>query len=130
VVALTGIVLLVAVRLLTEEGESMKVTTKHHVLRYPLIVYSGGPQSQIGILPRGTSLRYVESFPEGFDRFIVFVNVERSPLPLDDISPPELVDPLSAPPGRRTITTEELQKLLHSLSVERGDLNKLLESYE
>jgi hypothetical protein len=115
---------------LTEEGISMNVATKHHVLQEPLVVYSGGPQSQIGVLPRGTSLRYVESFPEGFDRFIVFVNVERSPLPLDEISPPDLVDPLFAPPGRRALTKEELQKLLHSLGVKRADLDKLLESYE
>jgi hypothetical protein len=120
----------------TERTKTMSVTNMHHVLHSPLIVYSGGPQSHIGILPTGTSLRYVESFPEGFDRFVAFVNVERSPLALEEIAPPGLVDPLSARPGETTpgeqptVTIEELQRVLHSLGVRRSDLNRLLESYK
>lgn len=114
----------------------MSAATRHHVLHSPLVVYSGGPQSHIGILPTGTSLRYVESFPEGFDRFVVFVNVERAPLALEEIVPPGLVDPLSAMPDEKTgggqsaITIEELQRVLRSLGVSKSDLNRLLESYQ
>lgn len=114
----------------------MNITNKHHILRYPLIVYSGGPQNQIGVLPGGSSLRYVESFAEGFDRFLVFVNVERSPLALEEITPPDLVDPLSAPfvgqtpIGYPSVTIEELSKLLRSLGVKKSDLHQVFESYE
>src|SRR5437016_770054 len=98
-IVLTLIAAVIATLLLQTRITTMKVTTKHHILRSPLIVYSGWPHGQVGVLPVGTSLRYVESFPEGFDRFIVFVNVERSPLPLEEMTPRGLVDPLSASPA-------------------------------
>jgi hypothetical protein len=113
----------------------MDMTNKHHILQAPLVVYSGGPQSQIGFLPSGTSLRYVETFAEGFDRFLVFVNVERSPLTLEEVVPQELVDPLSAisieqSPDHSIFTIDELKKLLDGLGATKDDLQTLIESYE
>jgi hypothetical protein len=114
----------------------MNITNKQHVLRAPLVVYSQNQPFGPGVLPPGTSLRYVESFPEGFDRFLVFVNVERFPLPLEEVSPPELVDPLSATSGTSSeegnlvIPIDELIKLLRSLGVKKTDLTQLVDSYE
>jgi hypothetical protein len=113
----------------------MKVPNKQHILRTPLVVYSQTPYGEIGILPIGTTLRYVESFPEGFDRFTVFVNVERSPLALEEVNPPELVNPLSAIPGAAfesdgpPVAIEMLQKILRSLGIKREDLERLLDYY-
>jgi hypothetical protein len=114
----------------------MKATNKHHVLQRPLVVHSTGYASETGILPKGTSLRYVESFPEGFDRYVVFVNVERSPLDLKELSPPDLVDPLSALPHTKAegehavMTAEELRTMLHGLGVKKSDLAALLTIYD
>jgi hypothetical protein len=114
----------------------MEPVYRKHILQRPLIAYSGSPLGQIGILPSGTSLRYIESFPEGFDRFQIYLNVERFPLPLEEEKRPNFVDPLSAFPNQnitaedRVISTDELRRLLHSLHVTKSDLEMLIESYE
>lgn len=111
-------------------------STKHHRLQSPLVVYSGGPHSHIGFLPSGTSLRYVDSFDEGFDRFLVYVNVERCPVTLRETIPSDLIDPLSAIPSDQTlpehpmITLDELYSLLRSLGVSKSNLENLCEAYE
>lgn len=127
---------LLSINLATEWSATMNITNKHHVLLTPLVVYSGGPESETGVLPKGTSLRYVESFPEGFDRYVVFVNVERSPFALEEIAPAGLVDPLSAIPGEKNagehsiVTIEELKQILRAVGVRRNHLKELLDTYD
>jgi len=105
-------------------------SNRQHILQSPLIVYSGGPVGLPGLLPKGTCLRYMESFDEGFDRYQIYVNVERFPLPLEDAQYPDLVDPLSAfQPSEAAIDLEELRKILQTLGVRREDIQLLLHSY-
>ena len=58
---------------------------KIHVLRQPLTLDSQtGDGNQAGMLPIGTTLECDRGFSEGFDRYCVFVNIEGSPLTLQD----------------------------------------------
>lgn len=122
-------------QLIVNRSKSMKIT-KRHILKSPLIVYSNSSKSYIGILPKGTSMRYIKSFDEGFDRFEVYVNVERFPLALEKIDPPDIEDPLFALPKEEIsndyseINLDDLQNLLLSLGVKKDDLVRLCKTYE
>jgi hypothetical protein len=46
------------------------------------------------MLPIGTTLYFDKSFPEGFTRYKVYVNIDRMPLALRELSDPSEIDPL------------------------------------
>jgi hypothetical protein len=108
------------------------VRPKQHVLESPMWVFSGLAGSHGGVLPTGTSLRYLKAFPEGFDRYEVIVNVERHPLPLSDVDPPEMVDPLAATGngGMGKPSDEEVAGLLRELGMTRADLQRIIDGYD
>jgi len=94
------------------------LVNRRHVLQIPyccLLWRTGCPS---GNTSSRTSLSYVQSYPEGFDRYAVFVNVERAAA-LENSTPPGLVDPLSAPHIKQKITIENLKSILRELGVRR-----------
>ena len=107
---------------------------QRHVLSGPLVVHASGDPGRTGFLPPGTSLRYVRTFPEGFDRYRLDLNVERFPLDLVDADPPDLVDPLVSLPAldgpRPGADPAELRGLLDALGVTRADLDAVRKTYE
>jgi hypothetical protein len=121
-------------------SKKMNDAPREHRLRSPLVVYypdrtGGSGGAAVGVLPTGTSLVYVRSFPEGFDRYHVYVNVERAPLPLSEVSPPDMIDPLSSRLEQGDAhgghaTTEEIRGVLRALKVTRADLEEVIRSYD
>ena len=70
--------------------------TKVHTLKQPLILSSNTPGKVLHLLPVGTTLYLDRSFPEGFTRYKIYVNVDRMPLALRELVDPSEIDPLEA----------------------------------
>lgn len=69
---------------------------KVHTLKAPLVLVSDQPANTVHLLPIGTTLYYEKSFPEGFTRYKIYVNVDRMPLDLRYLSDPTEINPLEA----------------------------------
>lgn len=107
--------------LLVWRSESM---TKVHVLTSPMLLASPKTSKVQHLLPAGTTLYFDKSFPEGFTRYKVYVNVDRFPLALADQTDPNLIDPIEATP----IDANDLRKLLNDYPLGRDDLSAILKS--
>lgn len=116
-----GIVLLVSVSNLIFRRDAM---TKVHKLEYPLMLSSNVGSNNIHMLPRGTVLYFDKSYPEGFTRYKVYVNIDRTPLKLEDLADPTEIDPIDA----AVPSKEDLLKLLSDYPLTKGDLESILNS--
>lgn len=113
--------------------------TKIHVLKFPMLL--GGPEGNgpYQLLPKGTTLYYDQSYPEGFTRYKVYVNVDKFPLELRELSDPYSIDPITAFPldksdlrrllDRNPITKEELAAILKSGQLSKQEIRDLLIEY-
>jgi hypothetical protein len=76
------------------------------------------------LLPKGTSLYYDQSYPEGFTRYMIYVNVDRYPLPTRELSDPTSVEPITA----FAIDKGDLKRLLDGNPVTKEELTSILKS--
>ena len=82
--------------------------SKVHTLKFPFLL-SGPEQSQnMHLLPKGTTLYFDRAFPEGFSRYKVYINIDRTPLELQELSDPTLIIPIEASAPSK----DDLRKLL------------------
>lgn len=98
--------------------------TKIHKLKTPLILASDSPTKNLHLLPAGTTLYFDKSFPEGFTRYRVYINIDRMPLSLTDLADPTEIDPIEA----RAFDKFELNRALHDYPLTRQDLERILNS--
>lgn len=98
--------------------------TKIHKLKSPLILTSESPTRNLHLLPAGTTLYFDKSFPEGFTRYRVYINIDRMPLPLTDLTDPTEIDPIEA----RAIDKAELDTAQRDYPLTRQDLEKIINS--
>jgi hypothetical protein len=98
--------------------------TKVHVLKSPMLLASPKTSKAQHLLPAGTTLYFDKSFPEGFTRYKVYVNVDRFPLTLTDQADPNSIDPIEAAP----IDVNDLRKLLNDYPLGLDDLAAILKS--
>jgi hypothetical protein len=98
--------------------------TKVHTLKAPLMLVSNEPTKNLHLLPVGTTLYFDQSFPEGFTRYKIYINVDRMPLTLRDLADPTEVDPIEA----RALGKPELAKALRDYPLTRQDLEAILQS--
>lgn len=111
----------VAATYLTLEYKTM---TKVHKLEYPLILSSDTASKNVHMLPKGTVLYFDKSYPEGFTRYKVYINIDRTSLKLDDLADPTTIDPIDgAVPGK-----EDLIKILREYPLTKNDLESILGS--
>lgn len=113
--------------------------TKVHTLQFPMLL--GGPEGNgpYQLLPKGTVLYYDQSYPEGFTRYIIYINIDRYPLSLTELGDPYLIDPLSAFAmnkgdlrrllDRNPITKEDLTAILKSNQLSKQEIRELLVEY-
>lgn len=101
-----------------------KLMTKIHKLEYPLILSSDSSTKNTHLLPKGTVLYFDKSYPEGFTRYKVYINIDRMPLKLDDLSDPTEIDPIDATAPSK----EDLIKLLRDYPLTKSDLESILNS--
>lgn len=98
--------------------------TKIHRLKAPLILASNTPTKNLHLLPAGTTLYYDSSFPEGFTRYKVYINIDRMPLALVELDDPTEIDPIDA----RPLDKSDLIKALRDYPLTRTDLEAILNS--
>jgi len=103
---------------------STEKMTKVHTLKQPLLVSSNEPGKELHMLPAGTTLYFDKSFPEGFTRYKVYVNIDRMPLLLRDLTDPTEIDPLEA----RAFDKEALSRVLQGYPFTRQELASILQS--
>lgn len=105
-------------------NRSQKKMTKIHKLESPLLLISDNLSKNMHLLPKGTVLYFDKSFPEGFTRYKVYINIDRMPLTLTELSDPTLIDPIDAIAPDKN----ELKKLLKDYPLTKGDLQSILKS--
>lgn len=98
--------------------------TKVHTLKAPLVLVSDEPTKNLHLLPAGTTLYFDQSYPEGFTRYKVYINIDRMPLPLRDLSDPTEINPIEA----RALSKSDLAKALRDYPLTRQDLEAILQS--
>ena len=100
------------------------MTTKVHVLEAPMILTSDVPSKTMSLLPAGTTLYYDKSYPEGFTRYKVYINIDRHPLALSNLSDPTEIVPIDA----RVPDKEDLERLLREYPISKAELAAILKS--
>ena len=110
--------------LLNNFALEQKTMTKIHKLEYPLILSSDSSTKDIHMLPKGTILYFDKSYPEGFTRYKVYINIDRTPLKLDDLSDPTEINPIDAAAPNK----DDLLKLLRDYPLTKNDLESILNS--
>lgn len=98
--------------------------TKVHKLEYPLLITSEGQTNVSHLLPKGTTLYFDQSYPEGFTRYKVYINIDRMPLKLENLDDSTMIIPSEA----YAPSKEDLQKLLRDYPLTKNDLESILKS--
>lgn len=98
--------------------------TKVHNLEYPLLLSSDEVSNGASFLPKGTTLYFDKSYPEGITRYKVYVNVDRTPLKLTDLADPTEINPIDGAIPDKFI----LKKLLQTHPLSKQDLALILKS--
>ena len=104
-------------------GKPQKMT-KVHILEYPLLLSSDEVSNATSFLPKGTTLYFEKSYPEGITRYKVYVNVDRTPLNLTDLADPTEINPIDGAVPDKGI----LKKLLQTHPLSKQDLASILKS--
>jgi hypothetical protein len=133
IIAIVGIALL---EIYHHLGSKM---TKIHTLESPLLLAGAKENSPFHLLPAGTTLYFDQSYPEGFTRYIVYVNVDHYPLETQELDDPTLIIPITAFPldkedlkrllVRNPITKAELASILKSGQLSKDEIRELLMEY-
>jgi hypothetical protein len=97
---------------------------KVHTLEFPLLLSSSAKNGPFQMLPKGTTLYLDQTYPEGFTRYIVYVNVDRFPLPTRELSDPTTIAPLTA----YAMDQRDLKRLLNANPVTKDELAGILKS--
>lgn len=98
--------------------------TKVHVLEFPLLLAGAKENAPLKLLPAGTTLYFDKSYPEGFTRYIVYVNVDRFPLETHKLDDQTLISPITAFP----LDKEDLRRLLVRNPISKNELASILKS--
>ncbi len=114
---------------------------KVHILEFPLLLSSRVDASTSSLLPAGTVMYYEKSLPEGFSRYRVYINTEKTlnDLPLQILEDPTMIDPIWADAVQKEylsklivgypITKSELQKILKSPHLTKDEVREVLNDY-
>ena len=110
--------------------------TKYHKLESPLLLSSDKSLKNMHMLPKGTMLYFDQSYPEGFTRYKIYINVDRMPLQLKELSDPTSIEPIDAYAPEKDdlkkllknypLTREELITILKTSSMSREDIKEIL----
>lgn len=124
---------------LTHFNLSGKQMTKIHTLKSPLLLTSENEGKVPSMLPAGTTMYFDRSFPEGFTRYKIYVNIDRYPLELTDLDDPTLIIPLEARPLDKPdpqrllkeypLTKADVEAILRSNRLSKEEIRKILEDY-
>jgi len=99
---------------------------KVHILESPLLLSGRGDSNTFSLLPAGTTMYYEKSLPEGFSRYRVYINTEKTlnNLKLQALEDATMIDPIWAD----AVQKEDLSKLISDYPITKGELRKILKS--
>ena len=99
--------------------------TTYLKLEEPLLLESEGKSQDFHVLPAGTALYVDRSFPEGFTRYIAYINIKGDFAAKKIVSDKmNLVDPIWAHPVQRS----DLPFLMANTPVTKNDLVRILKA--
>jgi hypothetical protein len=98
--------------------------TKVHKLQSPLLLASEEKTQNYHLLPKGTTLYFDQSYPEGFTRYKIYINIDRTPLKLSELNDPTSIFPIDATAPNQ----DDLKKLLKEYPISKSDLQAILKS--
>lgn len=99
--------------------------TTYLKLQEPLLLESEGKAQDFHVLPAGTALYIDRSFPEGFTRYIAYINIKGDFAAEKIVSDKtNLVDPIWAHPVQR----DDLPFLMGNTPVTKNDLVRILKA--
>jgi hypothetical protein len=109
-------------------GVPMMSKTTYLKLQEPLLLEvqePGSEQRNFHMLPAGAALYKDYDFPEGFTRYVVYINIKAEFAAEKIISDkPNLIDPIWAYP----VQSEDLRKLIADTPVTKDDLVRILKA--
>jgi hypothetical protein len=99
---------------------------KVHVLEFPLLLSGKADSNTFSLLPAGTVMYYEKSLPEGFSRYRVYINTEKTlnDLQLQTLEDTTMIDPIWAD----SVQKEDLSKLIADYPITKDELQKILKS--
>ncbi len=99
--------------------------TTYLKLKEPLLLESEGKSQDFHVLPAGTALYKDRDFPEGFTRYIIYLNI-KSDFAAEEIvsDKPNLIDPIWGHAVRR----DDLPFLMATTPVTKADLERILKA--
>lgn len=105
---------------------SIEKMIKVHVTESPLMLSSSEVHSTYTLLPAGTTLYFDKAMPEGFTRYKVYINLEKSlnDLKLSPLKDPTLIDPIWAD----ALQKEDLKRIIATYPITRSELSRMLNS--
>jgi hypothetical protein len=98
--------------------------TKVHTLEFPLLLAGPNGNSPLYLLPKGTTLYLDKTYPEGFTRYKIYINIDRFPLTTTELSDPTAIRPITA----FVMDKKDLQRLLDRNPITKDDLAAILKS--
>ena len=99
--------------------------TTYLKLQEPLLLESEGKSQDFHVLPAGTALYKDRDFPEGFTRYVVYLNIKSEFAAEEIVSEKQnLVDPIWGHPVQR----DDLPFLMANTPVTKDDLVRILKA--
>ncbi|NHZ90036.1 hypothetical protein F2P45_13575 [Massilia sp. CCM 8733] len=95
-----------------------------HVLDAPMLLAADGMDKNLHLLPKGTTLYYDQGFPEGVERYRVYVNLDHNILKLKQLDDPTRITPIRA----QAIEAHELKRALRDYPLTKSELQAILKS--
>ena len=99
---------------------------KIHILESPLLLFGREDLNAFGLLPAGTMMYYEKSLPEGFSRYRVYINTEKTlnNLQLQTLADPSVIDPVWA----GAVENDDLSKIIADHPITKGELHQILKN--
>ncbi|HEX8615124.1 MAG TPA: hypothetical protein VF800_27895 [Telluria sp.] len=114
-------------------------TTKVYVLDAPMVLSADQMDDRLHLLPKGTTLYFDQGFAEGFSRYKVYVNIDRTPLVLKELDDPTMIAPIQASlidadelereSGKRPLTKQALRAMLASGGMAREEIEAVFDEF-
>lgn len=92
---------------------------KIHILKAPLSIGSEKDNNYY-LLPKGTYLYFDSAFPEGFNRYKIYVNIK------ENLDMQENINRVEAPLSADSISKTMLVELLKNVKLDKDDINSIL----
>lgn len=111
--------------LIQQSGVLHMSTTSYLKLSEPLLLNADGEAKYFHMLPAGTAMYPDYTAPEGYTRYIVYVNVKGEFLAESVVSEKKnLIDPIWA----YTVKKDDLSQLMRDVPISKDDLTRILKA--